>query len=168
MRESMKSGSNGSAVGVGLGVNPSPGSSVVVSVEVSPESPSSALGQFPVPKSPGFSWSAVHEGHVPAVLELCEFGILSPVLFAKFVTGFIGVNVVSSDGGSHCENTSSPAVVISSVRVLIWDGDWRVVVKRSVDDFVVDDAEHGQLVGTRDITLNGVAAVAAEPTCPAV
>lgn len=126
-----------------MAINPYPDSSVVVGVEVSPESPSSALREFPVPKPPGFSWSGVHERHVPSILELCEFSILSPVLFAEFVTSFIRINIVSSDGGSYSQNTTGPSVVISSVWVLVWDGDWGVVVERSVNDFVVDDAQDG-------------------------
>lgn len=164
----MRRHSNGSAIWLRLWVNPSPGSSNVVGIEVSPHRPSSTLRQLPIPKSPGLSWSGVHKWHVPSILKLSKFSIFSPVLLAEPVTSFVRVNIVSSDWWSDCENTSSPAVVVTSVWVLVWDGDWWVVVVRSVNDFGMNNAENWQLASAWDIAFNWIAAITAESSCPAV
>lgn len=151
-----------------LWADPSPGSSVVVGVEVTPESPSSALGQLPVPKSPGSSWSGVHPLHVVAVLELGEFGMGSPVVLAELVSGFEWVDIVSSDWWGNCENSTGPTIVVSSVGVLIWSINWRVVVEWSVDDFVVNNAKNWKLVGAWDVTFNWITAIAPNSSCPTI
>lgn len=160
--------SDGSAIWVRLWVDPSPCSSIVVCVEVSPHWPSSARGQFPVPKSPGSSWSRVHPSHIPSILELSEFSAFSPILFTESVTGFKWVNIVSSDWWSDGENTSSPSVVVSSIGVLIWYCDWGVVVVWSVDDFGVDYAQDWQLVCAWYVSFDWIAAITSEASCPAV
>jgi len=139
--------SNFPTVSIWLIVDPDPGFSSPVVIEVAPKTPSSAFGGGPVPFSPRFnstSWNAVHVVHIVTVLELSKFGIVPVVIFTDPVSCCIVVDVQSSYSVSDHEDSSSPWIVKSSVFFIIIAEIWLIKVIRPVEFLVVENAQKRQ------------------------
>ncbi len=89
MDKGINRGRSVAAVGLGLPVDPHPGPSSVVVVEVAPKIPLSPLGLVPVPQRPGLDWVSVHERHVESRVEGCELGVVAEVPLAEVVSRFV-------------------------------------------------------------------------------
>jgi hypothetical protein len=84
-------------------------------IEVSPEVPSSIFGLGPVPKTPSRGGSLIHIGLIVAIIELGPFCPTSEIALAEFVTGIISHKIISTDGYSDLDDSSSPSIVVSSI-----------------------------------------------------
>jgi len=155
-----------------LVVDPNPGSSVPVVVEVSPEAPCSALGQSPAPVSPSFNFSRLEAIHVikeVAIMELSKLGIESVVIFTNFISSNVAVQSQSLEGISHQQDTSSPWVVKATVLVAgILGIIWLVEIVRSIKRFMVENAKKWKSGGAWSITIFGVAALACHLAYPMI
>ena len=137
-------------------------------VEISPEVPSSLLCFSVVPEPPGLVRFLIHVGHIVALIESSEVGVLAEISFTEVVSDCIGGDIGASNGKGDCENSSGPAVVVASVK----DGKWGYLGEDSVvgpgEGFGIGNAEDGESLGAGLISFKGVTVVAGESACPVV
>ena len=137
-------------------------------VEISPEVPSSFLCFSIVPEPPGLVRFLIHVGHIVALIESSEVGILAEISFTEIVTDCVGGDIGASNGKGDCENSSGPAVVVASVK----DGKWGYLGEDPVvgpgEGFGIGNAEDGESLGAGLISFKGVTVVAGESACPVV
>lgn len=165
-------GSNFSAVSVGLIVDPDPGFSVPVVVEVTPETPGAAFRLSPGPVSPGFDGAWLESVHViqeVAIVELSKFGVKTIVVFADSVSGIVAVNSQTLEWVSHNQNTTSPWVVKTAVWVgCVFGTVGLVKVVWSVQRFVVQNTKQWKSCCACCVSVLGVASVASHLAYPMV
>ena len=157
-----------SAVPVRLIVDPNPGATSVAMIKISPHVPSALFGFIPVPHRPGLLRFQVHVFHIPSVVEFSEVRVLAEVALAEIVSDLVASDVAAPDGKSNGEYSSGPAVIVTSVcygERGEWDCD---CVVWSLGSHVVADTKEGKSLGAGLITLEGVAVVAGEASCPIV
>ena len=147
---------------------PNPRLADVVVVEVSPKVILSTVGLSPVPGLLNVQVRTVHVGHVPSIGELGKFGIGSECGLAHVVASRVTGHIDSSNGVSHGNDTTSPALVEGLIGVGIGSEVRIVIIVGSVKYLRMDDTKNWQLLGARSISKLRVAAIAGHPSHEAV
>jgi hypothetical protein len=135
-------------------------------IEVSPEVPSSIFGLGPVPKAPSRDWSLIHIGCIVSIIELGPSCPTSEIALAEFVAGIISDEIISADGYSDLDDSSSPSIVVSSIdncKGSILNGNF---VERPLERFGRSNTDEGKHIITSLIAFEGIAVIAGKPSCP--
>jgi hypothetical protein len=137
-------------------------------IKISPHVPSSLLGACPVPHRPCLLGRLIHVRHKSTVIELREPGVVAEVSLAKVISHLVAADIASSDGKSHREDSSCPAVIVATVS----DSEGSVLYSDNViwagGGHVVTDTKNRQRFGAGLVAFEGIAVVAGEATGPVI